>query len=162
MNRFRVSQFNMQFGQIWDDAYPDRAPIRLDATLQELQRHEADLIILQEVERASPGGVQATVPPNFTWLRQQLAGYDSWFSYPKADPRELPFGIGLAIFSRTPLRERVRRPLAGVRVNASRSLAVQRVAAPFSRAATGTQPNFFLRARRRRRRKRRPSFPPSL
>ncbi|MEI6463235.1 MAG: endonuclease/exonuclease/phosphatase family protein, partial [Verrucomicrobiota bacterium] len=108
MNRFRVSQFNMQFGQIWDDAYPDRAPIRLDATLQELQRHEADLIILQEVERASPGGVQATVPPNFTWLRQQLAGYDSWFSYPKADPRELPFGIGLAIFSRTPLRERVR------------------------------------------------------
>lgn len=108
MNRFRVTQFNMQFGQIWDDAYPDRAPIRLESTLQELRQHDADLIILQEVERASPGGVQAEVPPNYTWLRAQLAGYDSWFSYPKADPRELPFGIGLAIFSRTPLRDRVR------------------------------------------------------
>jgi len=37
-----------------------------------------------------------------------LEGYDSWFSYPKADSRELPFGIGLAIFSRTPLRDRMR------------------------------------------------------
>ena len=27
MSRFRVLQFNMQFGQIWDDTYPDRAPI---------------------------------------------------------------------------------------------------------------------------------------
>jgi endonuclease/exonuclease/phosphatase (EEP) superfamily protein YafD len=37
-----------------------------------------------------------------------MPGYDSWFSYPKADPRELPFGIGLAIFSRTRLQDPTR------------------------------------------------------
>jgi len=105
MSTFRVLQFNMQFGQIWDDTYPDRAPIRLDATVAEIRRHNADIILLQEVERALPEGVQVQPPPNFTHLSAQLEGYDGWFSYPKADARELPFGIGLAIFSRMPLRE---------------------------------------------------------
>ena len=107
MSTFRVLQFNMQFGQIWDDTYPDRAPVRLDATLDEIRRHDADIIHLQEVERALSGGKQVDPPPNYTRLRAALTGYDSWFSYPKADPRELPFGIGLAIFSRTPLRDRM-------------------------------------------------------
>jgi endonuclease/exonuclease/phosphatase family metal-dependent hydrolase len=111
MNRFRVLQLNMQFAQIWDQTYPDRAPVRLDATLAELRRHDADIMMLQEVERAAPGGVQSPEPPNYTRLRRELSGYDSWFSYPKADPRELPFGIGLAIFSRTPLRETTRTDL---------------------------------------------------
>jgi endonuclease/exonuclease/phosphatase family metal-dependent hydrolase len=111
MSRFRVLQFNMQFGQIWDDTYPDRAPIRLEATLGEIRQHNADYILLQEVEQAMPGGVQFEPPPNYMRLRQELKGYDSWFSYPKADPRELPFGIGLAIFSRTPLRDVMRRDL---------------------------------------------------
>lgn len=105
---FRVLQFNMQFGQIWDDTYPDRAPIRLEATLEEIQRHDADVVLLQEVEQALPGGVQFQPPPNYTKLKAALPGYDSFFSYPKADPRELPFGLGLAIFSRTPLRETLR------------------------------------------------------
>jgi endonuclease/exonuclease/phosphatase family metal-dependent hydrolase len=111
MNRFRVLQFNMQFGQIWDDTYPDRAPIRLEATLEEIRSHDADVILLQEVERALPGGVQFQPPPNYTRLRAELTGYDSWFSYPKADPRELPFGLGLAIFSRTPLLDTTRKDL---------------------------------------------------
>ena len=42
MSRFRVLQFNMQFGQIWDDTYPDRAPVRLDATLGTLDVLAAD------------------------------------------------------------------------------------------------------------------------
>lgn len=111
MNRFRVLQFNMQFGQIWDDTYPDRAPIRLEATVAEIRSHNADIILLQEVERAMPGGVQFQPPPNYTRLCEELHGYQSTFSYPKADPRELPFGIGLAIFSRTPLREVMRLDL---------------------------------------------------
>lgn len=111
MSRFRVLQFNMQFGQTWDDTWPDRAPIRLDATLAEIRQHDADVIMLQEVEQAMPGGVQFQPPPNYTRLREELKGYDSWFSYPKADPRELPFGIGLAIFSRTPLRDAMRLDL---------------------------------------------------
>src|SRR5882672_10063886 len=108
MSRFRVLQFNMQFGQMWDDAYPDRAPVRLDTTLEEIRAHNADIIMLQEVEQALPGGVQFQPPPNYTRLKAELTGYESVFSYPKADPRELPFGIGLAIFSRQPLRDMIK------------------------------------------------------
>jgi endonuclease/exonuclease/phosphatase family metal-dependent hydrolase len=108
MSSFRILQFNMQFGQIWDDTYPDRAPVRLESTLAEIHSHQADIIMLQEVERALPGGVQFQPPPNFTRLKQELTGYDSYFSYPKADPRELPFGIGLAIFCRQPLHDTMR------------------------------------------------------
>jgi endonuclease/exonuclease/phosphatase family metal-dependent hydrolase len=111
MSSFRVLQFNMQFGQVWDDTYPDRAPINLDATLAEIRRHNADIIHLQEVEQALPGGVQLHPPPNYSRLKAALDGYDSWFSYPKADPRELPFGVGLAIFSRSTLREPMRLDL---------------------------------------------------
>jgi endonuclease/exonuclease/phosphatase family metal-dependent hydrolase len=101
----------MQFAQIWDDVYPDRAPIRIEATLEEIHHHKADLIMLQEVERALPGGAQLQPPPNYTRLCEELRGYHGWFGYPKADPRELPFGIGLAIFSRTPLYETMRLEL---------------------------------------------------
>lgn len=103
MSRFRLLQFNMQFGQVWDEKDPDHAPVRLDETLAEIRAHNADIIHLQEVEQAKPNGVQAEPPPNYTRLRNELTGFDSCFAYPRADPRELPFGIGLAIFSRTPL-----------------------------------------------------------
>ncbi len=106
-SRFKVLQFNMQYGQIWDDAYPDHAPIKLEATLEEIRSHDADIVMLREVEQTLPGGVQANPPPHYTRLREELKGYDSYFSYPRPDPRELPFGIGLAIFSKTPLREHV-------------------------------------------------------
>lgn len=103
MKRIRVLQFNMQFGQQWDDADPDNAPIDLEATLTEIKRHNADIIMLQEVEHVRPGGTHPPMPPNYTRLKQELTGYDSTFSFPRPDPRELPFGIGLAIFSRWPL-----------------------------------------------------------
>lgn len=108
---FRVLQFNMQFGQRWDAADPDNAPIDLSATIAEIQAQQADVIMLQEVERAREGGVQLDPPANYTQLRAALTGYDSWFSYPKADPRELPFGVGLAIFSRTALHDTMRLDL---------------------------------------------------
>lgn len=111
MNTFKIMQFNMQFGQSWDDAYPDHAPVDLDLTIAEIRSHDADVVLLQEVERAQPGGVQADPPPNYTRLRAALSGYDGFFSYPKADLRELPFGIGLAIFSKTPLRDTTRLDL---------------------------------------------------
>ncbi|HEY0944845.1 MAG TPA: endonuclease/exonuclease/phosphatase family protein [Opitutaceae bacterium] len=105
MSTFRVLQFNMQFGQVWDNDDPDGAPVNLDAAIAEIWSHDADVVMLQEVERGQPGGVQLHPPPNYTRLRAALADYDSFFSYPTEDSRELPFGIGLAIFSRTPLRE---------------------------------------------------------
>jgi endonuclease/exonuclease/phosphatase family metal-dependent hydrolase len=103
MGTFKVIQFNMQFGQIWDEANPDSAPIDLKQTIAEIKRHDADVVILQEVEHAQVGGNQITPPPNYTLISQALTGYHGYFSYPKADKRELPFGIGLAIFSKTPL-----------------------------------------------------------
>lgn len=112
MSSFRVLQFNMQFGQVWADADPDRAPIDLGATLAEIRRHDADIVLLQEVEHGESGGVQLSPPPNYTRLRAALAGYDSYFSYPKADVRELPFGVGLAIFSKTALTDPFREDLA--------------------------------------------------
>jgi endonuclease/exonuclease/phosphatase family metal-dependent hydrolase len=105
--RFKVLQFNMQYGQIWDDAYPDHAPIRLPATIGEIRSHNADIVMLQEVEQSLPGGVQANPPPHYTQMQQELKEYDGYFCYPKPDSRELPFGIGLTIFSKTPLREHI-------------------------------------------------------
>lgn len=103
MKPFRVLQFNMQFGQVWDDADPDNAPIRLEEAIAEIRRHDADIIQLQEVEHARAGGGQEQPPPNYELLRAALPEYHGYFSYPRDDDRELPFGIGLAIFSRTPL-----------------------------------------------------------
>ncbi len=111
MNTFKVLQFNMQFGQVWDEVHPDQAPVDLDLTIAEIRGQKADVVLLQEMEQARPRGVQPDPPPNYTRLREALGGYDSYFSYPKPDPRELPFGIGLAIFSKTPLREALRRDL---------------------------------------------------
>ncbi|AOS44652.1 hypothetical protein Verru16b_01719 [Lacunisphaera limnophila] len=104
---FKILQFNMQYGQPWDDIYPDTAPIRLQNTIDEIRAHDADIVMLQEVEQTLPGGSQAQPPPHYTRLRAEFPGYDSYFSYPRPDSRELPFGIGLAIFSKTPLREHV-------------------------------------------------------
>ncbi|HEY4299712.1 MAG TPA: endonuclease/exonuclease/phosphatase family protein [Candidatus Didemnitutus sp.] len=109
--RLKVVQFNMQFGQVWDDRDPDNAPIRVQDTIAEIKSHRADIIMLQEVERARPGGTHPPVPPNYSRLKQELAPMHSTFSFPPPDPRELPFGIGLAIFCRWPLQETVRLAL---------------------------------------------------
>lgn len=113
---FKILQFNMQFGQPWDDAYPDHAPVNLQKTIDEIRSHDADIVMLQEVEQTLPGGQQAQPPPHYTRLRHELKGYDSYFSYPKPDARELPFGIGLAIFSKTPLRQQIVLNLPSPRV----------------------------------------------
>lgn len=108
MSTFRVVQFNMQFGQSWAEQDPHDGDIDLTATLAEIRRHNADIILLQEVERAQPNGAQPNPPPNYTRLCADLKVGDSWFAYPKADDRELPFGIGLAILANTPLRDKTR------------------------------------------------------
>ena len=105
MSMFKVLQFNMQFGQSWDDAYPDYAPINLGLTIAEIRSHDADIVLLQEVEQVTPIGVQHNPPPNYTKLRAALSGYDGCFQSRKIDPRELPFGMGQAILSKTPLSD---------------------------------------------------------
>ena len=100
MKTFKVLQFNMQYGQAWDDTYPDHAPVNLDLTISEIRSHDADIVLLQELEQAGPGGAQANPPPNYTRLRAALAGYDGYFAYPEADPRELPLASGSPSFRR--------------------------------------------------------------
>ncbi len=104
---FSVLQFNMQYGICWNREGPEAAVARIDQTVAELQRHHADLICLQEVEHAADGAKQVDPPPNYTYLKECLEDYDSWFSYPPPDERELPFGFGLALFSKAPLTDRV-------------------------------------------------------
>jgi endonuclease/exonuclease/phosphatase family metal-dependent hydrolase len=103
MKPFRVLQFNIQFGQSWREVDPDHAPVDLDATIREILAQDADIVMLQEVEHAQPGGTQSEPPVNYSRIAAALRGYHGAFGYPKADIRELPFGIGLAIFSRSPV-----------------------------------------------------------
>lgn len=100
MKTFRVMQFNMQFGQQWDERDPDKAPICIANTLAEIKRYEPDIVLLQEVEHSVAVGSRPPFSPNYTQLRGGLPAYDSVFALPDPDPRELPFGVGLAIFSR--------------------------------------------------------------
>lgn len=93
----------MQFGQSWDPVDPDKAPVMLSDTIEFLSEIDADVIFLQEVEQARSGGEQEWPPPNFMKLKTALDGYHSVFAYPKVNPDELPFGIALAIFARSPL-----------------------------------------------------------
>lgn len=103
MGTFRLLQFNMQYGQVWDSTKPDTAPTRIEDTVRTLLLYDADIIMLQEVEQVRPGGRQIQPPPNYECLKQALTGYQSVFAYPPEDERELPFGFGVAIFSRFPI-----------------------------------------------------------
>jgi len=100
---FSVLTFNMQFGQGWDEKDPDHAPVNLKNTLSEIRSMEADVVLLQEVERVDPDNGQVDPPPNYSFLKDALPEYHGVFAYPKRDERELPFGYALAIFSRTRL-----------------------------------------------------------
>ena len=62
MSRFRVLQLNMQFGQMWNDIYPDRAPIRLDATLAEIRI--ATVVLLTPVVFATAARVGVRPRPH--------------------------------------------------------------------------------------------------
>jgi endonuclease/exonuclease/phosphatase family metal-dependent hydrolase len=95
--------FNMQFGQSWDDTEPDKASVLLGDTIEFLRAADVDVLLLQEVEQARPGGEQLWPPPNFMRLKEELHGYHSVFAYPKVNPDELPFGVALAIFAKKPL-----------------------------------------------------------
>ena len=102
---FSALTFNMQNGQGWDDSNPDDPPVSLEDTLDFLRGQDADVIFLQEVERGFEGGQQVDPPPHYNWLRERLGGYDGVFAYPKANELEIPFGLGLAIFSKTQMRD---------------------------------------------------------
>ena len=111
MVHFSVITFNLQFGQIWDKKNPDAAPQDLDRAIAAIRNEAADIILLQEVEQVQPELGQVEPPPNFTRLQAAFPDYHAVFSYPPHNPRELPFGYGLAILSRTPLTDVEQVPL---------------------------------------------------
>ena len=102
---FSALTFNMQNGQGWDESNPDDPEVSLGGTLAFLRGQDADVIFLQEVERGYEGGRQVEPPPHYLWLKERLKGYDAVFGYPQPNLQEIPFGLGLATFSKTPLRD---------------------------------------------------------
>ncbi|HEY5811225.1 MAG TPA: endonuclease/exonuclease/phosphatase family protein [Terrimicrobiaceae bacterium] len=108
---FSALTFNMQNGQVWDEEDPDQAEVSLGSAISFLRDQDADLIFLQEVERGYEGGQQIEPPPHYGHLKRDLIGYDSVFAYPRPNKVELPFGLGLAIFSKTPLNAFWRKDL---------------------------------------------------
>ena len=108
---FSALTFNMQNGQVWDEESPDEADVSLSRATSFLRDQNADIILLQEVERGYDGGRQIEPPPHYERLKKELVGYDSVFGYPRPNKMEIPFGLGLAIFSRTPLKNFSRRDL---------------------------------------------------
>ena len=57
------------------------------------------------------GGKQVEPPPHYERLKKDLAAYDSVFGYPRPNRMEIPFGLGLAIFSKASLRNFSRKDL---------------------------------------------------
>jgi endonuclease/exonuclease/phosphatase family metal-dependent hydrolase len=102
---FRLLTFNIQNGQPWDSNDPNNPRVDIDGVGHFLAMQGADIICLQEVEQGYDGGHQIEPPPHFNRLKDMLPGYDSVFSYPQKNHLEIPFGLGLAIFSKTPLRD---------------------------------------------------------
>lgn len=100
---FTALTLNIQNGQVWDAARPDSAPVDLGRTLEFLRSVPSDIYFLQEVEAGCDFGTRGASTPNYDFLRENLDGYDSVFCAPPDDPDELPFGLGLAIFSKAPL-----------------------------------------------------------
>ena len=108
---FSTLTFNMQNGQPWDESRPDDNVIDLEQTADFLRRQDADIVFLQEVEQGHDGGGQIEPPPHHARLRGLLPGYESVFAYPLPNKTEIPFGLGLAIFSKTRLRDFARLDL---------------------------------------------------
>ena len=108
---FIAVTFNMQNGQVWDDENPDEAEVSLARAIAFLREQDADIIFLQEVERGYEGGKQIEPPPHYERLKKDLAAYDSVFGYPRPNRMEIPFGLGLAIFSKASLRNFSRKDL---------------------------------------------------
>ncbi|HEY5704952.1 MAG TPA: endonuclease/exonuclease/phosphatase family protein [Terrimicrobiaceae bacterium] len=101
----------MQNGQVWNEENPDQAEVSLSRAIAFLREQDADIIFLQEVERGYDGGRQVEPPPHYERLKKELAGYYSVFAYPRPNKMEIPFGLGLATFSKSPLRNFCRRDL---------------------------------------------------
>jgi endonuclease/exonuclease/phosphatase family metal-dependent hydrolase len=113
---FSALTFNMQNGQVWDEKDPDGSEVNFAKAIEFVRQQDADIVFLQEVERGYEGGKQIEPPPHFTRLRAALPDYDAVFAYPVPNPLEIPFGLGLAILSKTPLTgfRRVDLPAADI------------------------------------------------
>jgi endonuclease/exonuclease/phosphatase family metal-dependent hydrolase len=101
----RVVTFNMQNGQPWSDGDLLSPELDIAGSVAFLSGLNADIVCLQEVEQGYDGGMQINPPPHHTRLKELLPAYESVFSYPSKNDTELPFGLGLAIFSRLPLTD---------------------------------------------------------
>lgn len=113
MAQFTVVTFNMQFGQVWREQDPDDAPIDLRGALDFIRGLEADVYLLQEVEHAAGETGPGRPDSNFAAIRRALPDFDGFCGHPISPEPQLPFGVGLAILSRTPLHAEFNIDLPG-------------------------------------------------
>lgn len=113
MAEISVLTLNMQNGQVWDPRFPDLAPIRMDRCIDFLKRSRADIISLQEVEYPFHSLPNSRDHRFYNIIKEHLgaSGYTGCFSYPETLHPHIPFGIGLALFSRFPILEWEHIPL---------------------------------------------------
>jgi len=104
LEMFTALTLNIQNGEPWTGDDASTPPVDIDGTCKFLASHPVDFLFLQEVEQGYDGGAQVEPPPNYQILQAALPEYGSVFAYPQKNPDEIPFGLGLAIFSRWPLR----------------------------------------------------------
>ncbi len=101
---FTALTLNIQNGEPWTGDEASTPPVDIEGTCRFLASHPVDFLFLQEVEQGYDGGKQVEPPPNYAILNAALSEYESVFAYPQRNPDEIPFGLGLAIFSRWPLK----------------------------------------------------------
>ncbi|MEX1117315.1 MAG: endonuclease/exonuclease/phosphatase family protein [Terrimicrobiaceae bacterium] len=101
---FTALTLNIQNGEPWTGDEASTPPVDIAGTCRFLASHPVDFLFLQEVEQGYDGGHQVHPAPNYQRLKAALPDYESVFSYPLPNRDEIPFGLGLAIFSRWPLR----------------------------------------------------------
>ncbi len=104
LEMFTALTLNIQNGEPWTGDEASTPPVDIHGTCRFLASNPVDFLFLQEVEQGYDGGKQIEPPPNYQILKAALPHYESVFAYPKCNPDEIPFGIGLAIFSKWPLR----------------------------------------------------------
>jgi endonuclease/exonuclease/phosphatase family metal-dependent hydrolase len=113
MARIQIATFNMQFGQLWREDDPDGAPVEVARSVALLRELDADILLLQEVEHAAQAPAADDPTSNFSAIRRAMPDYDAYCVFPISDEPQLPFGLGLAILSRTPLGHRTNLDLPG-------------------------------------------------
>ncbi len=125
---FSTLTFNMQNGQLWDDASPDTTPVDLAASAAFIQEQDCDIVFFRKssaaLREAGKSSLRRTT--NFFAPGSRIR---VGFRISVEKSAGIAFGLGLAIFSKTPLRNfsRIDLPPADIGLSMPGSSAGHRI-----------------------------------